>query len=163
MTGSAWIIDKSKRTVLLVHHKKLDKWLQPGGHADGDENIVNVALKEAIEETGLSSLQLYSENIFDIDIHLIPKYKSIPSHYHHDIRFIFTADNKEQFTVSSESNELAWIELSNIHKFVGNNKCHLQSLCNKHRRWKWRNQDKRRTGFVKNEKKQGLVAKKKQN
>jgi len=122
MTGSAWVIDKSKKTVLLVHHKKLGKWLQPGGHADGEENIVNVAIKEATEETGLSSLQLNSENIFDIDIHLIPRYKSVPSHYHHDIRFLFIADSKEQFTVSSESNELAWIELNDIHKFVGNNK-----------------------------------------
>lgn len=121
MTGSAWIVDVEGLSALLVHHKKLNKWLQPGGHADNEENIAAVAIKEAREETGLKSLKLYSPEIFDLDIHLIPAYKSIKAHFHHDIRFLFTADKNEPYMVSDESNELAWIPLNKIHEYVGNN------------------------------------------
>ena len=68
ITGSAWIIDPSKEFVLLTHHAKLNKWLEPGGHADGDEDVLNVALREAREETGLADLLLVQKEIFDIDI-----------------------------------------------------------------------------------------------
>src|SRR5688572_20321275 len=72
ITGSAWILDQSRQSVLLVHHGTLNKWLQPGGHADGEENVLNVALREADEETGLKNFLLLQENIFDLDIHPIP-------------------------------------------------------------------------------------------
>ena len=69
MTASSWIINNSGTSALLVHHKNLNKWLQPGGHADGDENVIDVAAKEAAEETGLESLKLHNKKVFDIDIH----------------------------------------------------------------------------------------------
>ncbi len=121
MTASAWIIDEYGELTLLVHHKKLNRWLQPGGHADGEEDMIAVARKEAAEETGLESLQLYYHEIFDIDIHLIPGDNRVKSHYHHDIRFLFIADKNEKYVKSHESNELAWIPLDEIQKFVGNN------------------------------------------
>lgn len=121
ITGSAWIVDKAGSSALLVHHKKLNRWLQPGGHADGEQDIVSVATKEAMEETGLKSLELFSKGIFDIDIHLIPTHKEVKSHFHHDIRFIFIADSNEKYIVSDESNELSWIPLSKIDEFVGSN------------------------------------------
>lgn len=71
-TASAWIVDPAKQFILLTHHAKLNKWLQPGGHADGDENILRVALKEAREETGISHFRVLKDGIFDIDIHTIP-------------------------------------------------------------------------------------------
>ena len=114
MTASAWIVDKRGEQVLLVHHKKLDRWLQPGGHADGDENILNVARKEAEEETGLSSLQLHSSEIFDIDIHLIPERGEIQTHNHYDIRFLFTADISEKYIVSEESHDLSWVKIDHF-------------------------------------------------
>lgn len=120
ITASAWIIDENGTSTLLVHHKKLNRWLQPGGHADGEENIIAVATREAREETGLKSLKLIEENIFDIDIHLIPRYKDIQSHYHHDIRFLFVADKTENYAISNESNELAWIPMDKIYNFTGN-------------------------------------------
>ena len=122
MTGSAWIIDEKASAVLLVHHKKLDRWLQPGGHADGDENIIEVATREAGEETGLQSISLYRNNIFDIDIHQIPKYNGIQAHFHHDIRFIFQADRNERIRVSEESNEVAWIPLEEVNNYAKNNR-----------------------------------------
>ncbi len=121
ITASAWIINESGSSALLLHHKKLNRWLQPGGHADGDENIISVSRKEAIEETGITKLKLFNENIFDIDIHLIPGHKEISSHYHYDIRFLFIADNSENFILSEESNDIAWISLKNINEYVNGN------------------------------------------
>ncbi len=121
MTASAWIIDEYGTLALLLHHKKLDKWLQPGGHADGEENIISVARKEAIEETGLTTLKLFNESIFDIDIHLIPGRKETSSHYHYDIRLLFIADNSEKLTASEESNDIAWIPIDQIFEYVEGN------------------------------------------
>lgn len=121
MTASAWIIDKRATAALLVHHKKLNKWLQPGGHADGEEDILAVAKKEAEEETGLKTLQLYHNLLFDIDIHLIPTHMHVKAHLHHDIRFLFIADREEEYIVSEESNELAWIPLDKLNEFTANN------------------------------------------
>lgn len=114
VTGSAWILDKSGKFVLLTHHRKLDRWFQPGGHCDGDNDVLAVALKEAEEETGLSEIQTVSENIFDIDIHQIPERKDIPAHLHYDIRFLFKADKDIPLIVTEESNDLAWVELSKV-------------------------------------------------
>jgi 8-oxo-dGTP pyrophosphatase MutT (NUDIX family) len=122
ITGSAWIINEDADAVLLVHHKKLDRWLQPGGHADGDENIISVSSKEAKEETGLSSLRLVNEDIFDIDIHQIPEHKSIKAHLHHDIRFLFQADQSEDIVVSDESNNVAWIPIEKLGFYTNNNR-----------------------------------------
>jgi 8-oxo-dGTP pyrophosphatase MutT (NUDIX family) len=116
VTGSAWILDKSRQFTLLTHHRKLDKWFQTGGHCDGDSDVLNVALKEAQEETGLSDIQIISPNIFDIDIHGIPERKGVPAHLHYDVRFLFEADINQAFTVSSESTDLAWVALSEVSK-----------------------------------------------
>lgn len=121
MTGSAWIIDEKAESVLLLHHKKLNRWLQPGGHADGEQNILAVSKKEAVEETGLSSLKLFNEQVFDLDIHLIPAHKGIKAHFHNDIRFLFMADRSESITVSDESNEVAWVPVDEVGKLTKNN------------------------------------------
>lgn len=122
MTGSAWIVNENADAVLLVHHKKLDRWLQPGGHADGEENIINVATNEAKEETGLRTLRLVDEKIFDIDIHLIPEHNGVKAHLHHDIRFLFQADQSEKIVVSNESNEVAWFSLDEAVFYANNNR-----------------------------------------
>ena len=113
MTGSAWIIDQSKQYALLVHHAKLNRWLQPGGHADGDEDIVAVARKEAEEETGLKNLKLV-QPLFDIDIHPIPERKDFPTHDHYDIRCLFMADKNDNILVSEESHAVEWMPLKDV-------------------------------------------------
>lgn len=118
ITGSAWIVDSSRTQVLLVHHAKLNKWIQPGGHADGDENILGVALKEAEEETGLNEFKILDDTKpFDIDIHLIPQRKEFPEHFHYDVRFIMEANPKEQIFVSEESHDVKWIKLDDLEKY----------------------------------------------
>lgn len=80
-----------RRSTVLVHHKKLNRWLQPGGHADGNGNLFEVALHEAFEETGLDLPIFTPVNslIFDIDVQKIPKRGVEPAHMHYDIRYIF--------------------------------------------------------------------------
>lgn len=113
ITASSWIIDSTRKFTLLTHHAKLNRWLQPGGHADGEENVVGVAQREALEETGLS-LRLLQPEIFDIDIHPIPARNDFPQHLHYDIRFLFEGNIEDCFTVSDESENLGWIPLSEV-------------------------------------------------
>src|SRR5437899_1557771 len=87
ITGSSWIVNEDFTKVLLILHAKLGRWLQPGGHADGDEHVLNVAMREAEEETGLSKLTLLGPGIFDLDVHPIPARKDFAAHDHYDVRF----------------------------------------------------------------------------
>ena len=91
--------------------------MQPGGHADGDENVLRVSLKEAEEETGLVNLKSINE-IFDIDIHTIPARKDFPEHLHYDIRFLFEGSEQENVVVSEESHDVKWIALDELEKFT---------------------------------------------
>ena len=114
LTGSAWIVDVSRRRTLLTHHRKLDKWLQLGGHADGDLDLPNVAATEAREESGLTSLSPLATSIFDVDRHWIPARPNEPAHWHYDLRFLWGADAAEPFVISAESKDLAWIEIARM-------------------------------------------------
>lgn len=107
-TGSAWIITEDGERALITHHKKLGLKLQLGGHCDGDKNILRVAVREAIEESGIENIT-YSGSIFDIDVHEIPANGKTPAHNHYDIRFLIIVPNDSQFVVSDESDNLEWI------------------------------------------------------
>ena len=114
-TGSAWIVDNTHQWILMTHHKKLNKWLQLGGHADENENLLEVAYNEPVEESGLDGFSVVSDKIFDLDIHRIPQYKDIPPHYHYDIRYIFTSKmNQDIVVVSEESKDVAWISKDDV-------------------------------------------------
>lgn len=112
-TGSAWLVSGDGRRTLLTHHRKLDRWLQPGGHADGEEDLAAVALREAQEESGLRDL-VVEPAIFDIDRHCIPEHKGVPGHWHFDVRFVVRATGDETFAVSDESHALAWHEIAPV-------------------------------------------------
>jgi 8-oxo-dGTP pyrophosphatase MutT (NUDIX family) len=114
LTGSAWIVSADRRRTLLTHHHKLDKWLQLGGHADGDPDLAAVAMREAHEESGLTRLQLVRPEIFDVDRHWIPARKTDPGHYHYDLRFLVMADPAEPLQISRESKDLGWVELERV-------------------------------------------------
>lgn len=106
-TGSAWLVSADGARVLLMHHRKLDRWLQPGGHADGDADLARVALREAQEETGVADLHVEG-GIFDIDRHRIPARANEAEHWHYDVRYVVRAGADERFTVNQESRALAW-------------------------------------------------------
>jgi 8-oxo-dGTP pyrophosphatase MutT (NUDIX family) len=114
LTGSAWVVDASRTNALLTHHRKLDKWLQLGGHADGDLDLLAVALREAAEESGLTRLRPVSARLFDLDRHWIPARKQDPGHWHYDFRFMIEADADEPLVVTDESHDLFWVEISRM-------------------------------------------------
>lgn len=112
-TGAAWLVSADGRRVLLTHHRKLDRWLQLGGHADGDTDLRRVALKEAEEESGLTHLSVDAD-IFDLDRHWIPEHKAVPGHWHYDARYVVRAGSDETFVVSDESHALAWRDIASL-------------------------------------------------
>src|SRR5690606_23499667 len=114
VTGSAWIVSADGSEVLLTHHRKLDRWLQLGGHADGDPDVLAVALKEAREESGLTEFETVGHGIFDLDIHPIPARQDDPEHLHYDVRYLLRATGSTDYTVSDESHDLRWVPLGAV-------------------------------------------------
>ena len=114
ITGSAWIVDKCHTHALLTHHRKLDRWLQLGGHADGEFDILGVAMREAREESGIESITPLTGSIYDVDIHIIPARNNEPQHLHYDVRYLLMADKESPLIISSESKNLSWVPLENI-------------------------------------------------
>ena len=113
LTGSAWLVSADGSRVLLTHHRKLNRWLQLGGHADGDSDLAKVALREAEEESGLRDL-IVEREIFDLDRHRIPARRDEAEHWHYDVRFVVHARGSEAFSVSEESHALAWRDIATI-------------------------------------------------
>jgi 8-oxo-dGTP pyrophosphatase MutT (NUDIX family) len=114
VTGSAWLVDAAGERVLLTHHRKLDKWLQLGGHADGDPDVLAVALREAEEESGLKDLAPLGDAILDLDVHPIPARPDEPAHWHYDVRFVVQATGSTAYVVSPESHDLAWRSIADL-------------------------------------------------
>jgi 8-oxo-dGTP pyrophosphatase MutT (NUDIX family) len=114
LTGSAFVVDADREHALLTHHAKLDRWLQPGGHADGEPDLLAVALREASEETGVGGIRPVTGAVFDVDRHWIPPRPGEPGHWHHDVRFLLQADRQAPLVVSHESRALAWAPLVSL-------------------------------------------------
>jgi 8-oxo-dGTP pyrophosphatase MutT (NUDIX family) len=112
-TGSAWLVSADGLRVLLMHHRKLGRWLQPGGHADGDADLARVALREAGEETSLSDLRVEG-GIFDLDRHIIPARANEREHWHYDVRYAVRAGADESFVLNAESHALAWRPVDDV-------------------------------------------------
>ncbi|HVP28241.1 MAG TPA: NUDIX hydrolase [Myxococcota bacterium] len=115
VTGSAWIVSPDGAHVLLTHHRKLDRWLQLGGHADGEADVVAAALREAREESGLADLVVRGPNDgsfapLDLDVHEIPARGEEPRHLHYDVRFLVVAARDRALVVSDESHALRWVD-----------------------------------------------------
>lgn len=114
LTASAWVVDPARTRTLLTHHRKLDRWLQLGGHADGNPDLADAALREVREESGLARIALASPEIFDVDRHRIPARGAEPEHWHYDVRYLVEADATEPLVISDESRDLAWVALADV-------------------------------------------------
>jgi len=119
ITTSAFIVDTVRKELLLLRHKSLNRWLQPGGHTEGDSSLQASALREAVEETGIPEDQLTLRSVhpnqivpFDIDTHYIPvnPRKDEDGHYHHDIRylFVYTGNRSNSFN-TDEAIGMQWV------------------------------------------------------
>lgn len=131
VTGSALVLNHDMTHVLLTHHKKLGMWLQLGGHADGHPVTHQVAMNEAIEESGIRKLDfLPYEKIlfgpramaaplpFDLDCHFIPANAREPAHYHYDVRYLLIDYSQEAPTISEESLDVRWFSLSEARRLT---------------------------------------------
>lgn len=120
ITASGFVLSKDKKSLLMTHHKKLNKWLQLGGHADGHTAADEVAYRECEEESGLTSLSFFSFEgeeqpfIFDLDKHLIPEKRDEKEHFHYDIRYLLICSKEEDIVLSEESLDLKWIPLEKV-------------------------------------------------
>jgi len=114
-TGSALVVSADGNRILLHHHRKLDRWLQFGGHCDGEEDVLSVACREAQEESGINGLVVASARPFDLDIHEIPVHRREPAHFHYDVRYVLIAPETVTTRTSAESKELRWFTFADLH------------------------------------------------
>jgi 8-oxo-dGTP pyrophosphatase MutT (NUDIX family) len=124
ITASAWILDGDGRRALLHHHRKLGRWLQLGGHVDGEAAVERAALREAIEESGMAHFGLVpwagAEVVpFDLDVHPIPAHGGEPAHEHWDVRFLLRAAAGQHLARSAESNDLRWFTAAEVLQATG--------------------------------------------
>lgn len=112
LTGSALVVDAAGARTLLMLHRKLGRWFQPGGHADGDTNLASVALKEATEETGLAGLQILVPAM-DIDVHRVDP-PGEAAHLHLDVRFLVVAPAGAVEQANHESLALRWVDRGGV-------------------------------------------------
>ena len=113
-TASAFVLSPDRSALLLVHHRKLDRWLQPGGHVEPDDSdLIAAARREVLEETGIAALELEHPGSFDLDVHPIPALSGELPHEHFDVRFLFRAGTSE-LRLSSESKAVRWVPLAEV-------------------------------------------------
>lgn len=129
ITASAVVVNEKFNQMLLMHHKKLNIWLQFGGHADGNPDILEVAKKELSEESGIEKAHVVSEKIFDLAIHEIPERKNEPEHLHFDIRYLFVVPSNVSFEVNKdEGHDVRWFALDTVNSIE---KCWLERVVKK--------------------------------
>jgi 8-oxo-dGTP pyrophosphatase MutT (NUDIX family) len=114
LTASAWVVNHDATQGLVLLHRKIGRWLQPGGHADGEGSLPGVALREATEETGIDGLEVWSQPV-DIDVHLfVNRRHPEPNHLHFDVRFLVRAPRHAVTRGNHESEELKWIRCDEL-------------------------------------------------
>ncbi len=118
-TASNWIVNKEKTKVIMVYHNIYKSWAWTGGHADGDSNLLHVALKEAEEETGLKNLKVLSDDFFGIEIlpvgSHIKRGKFVEKHLHLDCCFLLEADENDVLKIKEDENSgVKWIDIDKV-------------------------------------------------
>lgn len=143
ISGSAWVLNPTRTHVFLLHHRKLNLWLQPGGHADNNHDIIDVALSETAEESGTdpAHVRLLSERIFDVDVHSVPETADEPRHDHYDIRFLVELDDALPLSGNRESYAVGWVPLNEVMRL--NNSRSTFRMVQKTRRLRSRGRNKR--------------------
>ena len=115
-TSSAWVVNKDRTKVLMIHHNIYNSWAWVGGHADGDSDLGFVALKETKEETGLDNVKIISDGIFGLEIITVDSHikrgKFVSSHLHLDCCFLIEADENDPLMIKDDENSgVKWIDI----------------------------------------------------
>ena len=126
-TASNWIVNKDKTKVLMIYHNIYKSWAWTGGHADGDSDLLHVAIKEAEEETGLNNLKLLSDGIYGLQILTgdshIKRGKFVSSHLHLDCCFLFEANEEDELRIKEDENSgVKWVEIDKATKLTNEEK-----------------------------------------
>lgn len=116
MTASAWVVNKERDKVLMIHHNLYNSWSWLGGHADGDKDLLAVAIKEIKEESGLQQVKILSEDIFSLETLTVDGHERrgtyVPSHLHFNITYLLEADENERLIIQPDENsDVAWFTL----------------------------------------------------
>lgn len=122
LTSSGFIMNKTLDKVLMVHHNIYNTWAWTGGHADGDEDLLHVAIKEAKEETGVKHVEPLFEDIASIDVlpvwgH-VKKGVYVPTHMHLSVAYVLIADEEEELQIKADENSgVKWLNADELHKY----------------------------------------------
>ncbi|HEX9163406.1 MAG TPA: NUDIX domain-containing protein [Thermoanaerobaculia bacterium] len=128
ITASCFILDPDSGRLLLHHHRRLGRWLQMGGHVEPGESVLEAALREGAEESGLTDLVAMTDEVVDIDVHEIPAAKGEPDHAHFDIRYVAFTTQPSALTLDpNESYKLAWVKLEDAIPMM-NEKASLRTI-----------------------------------
>lgn len=122
ITSSGYIVNKERTKVLMVHHNIYKTWAWTGGHADGDDDLLHVAIKEAVEETGIKNFTPVSEEILSLDvlpvIGHIKRGKYVSAHLHLSVAYLLEASEDEELIVKEDENSgVKWIPIDEIDKY----------------------------------------------
>jgi len=123
LTSSAIVINQDKSKVLFAYHNIYDSWSWVGGHNDGDDDLLKVAIKETKEETGIEEVKPFLEDIYMIDVIYVENHikngKRVPDHLHLNVTYLLIADDKQTLTVKKDENQaVAWIKLEEVFKKI---------------------------------------------
>jgi 8-oxo-dGTP pyrophosphatase MutT (NUDIX family) len=114
VTASAFVLDPTRSSLLLILHGKLLRWLQPGGHVEPDDaDVLQSARREVLEEVGVSALTPVGDGLLDVDVHTIPARGEQLAHEHFDVRFLFVAPDT-QFSAGSDARDARWVPIAEL-------------------------------------------------
>lgn len=121
MTASGWVVNPARDRVLMVYHKIYDSWSWTGGHADGERDLLAVALRECREETGVKNVRAVSRDIFSLEVLTVDGHEKrgayVPSHLHMNVTYLLEADDRDALNVCEEENSgVAWFTLDDALK-----------------------------------------------
>ncbi|VYU36897.1 NUDIX domain-containing protein [Clostridium tertium] len=122
ITSSGYIVNKDKTKVLMIYHNIYKSWSWTGGHADGDDDLLYVAIKEAKEETGVKNIKALDNKIFSLDVLPVPAHikrgKNIASHLHLSVAYLLEADENDELVIKEDENSgVKWIPIDEVSKY----------------------------------------------